>query len=239
VPRREAIERFGADMPPAFDYDRADALPPPHEVAQAELAYESEVAYVDERVGMLLDSLRRDGSLQNTVVLITADHGEQFGEHGIVVHGNSLYMQLLHVPLVVVYPGRVPAGLRVAEAVTLRDLPATVLDIAGLADSARLPGVSLARRWSGAAPDGSALTSPVVSQLVTAPNSKDWRPPGTMSSLVDGRFHYILNADGSEELYDIVDDGEEARNLAGEDRGALERMRRLLEANLGHTGPAD
>src|SRR5205085_8095982 len=117
------------------------------------------IASLDHHVGLLLDELERRGVLDNTLVIITSDHGEHFGEHNLLLHGNSLYRDLLHVPLVVIAPGRVPAGRRVKEFVSLRDLPATVLDLLRLEGRGWFPGRSLARFWhagSGPAPAAEA-----------------------------------------------------------------------------------
>ena len=104
----------------------------PPEIKLARDCYDECIAYLDEQVGKLLEQLESSGLLANTVVVITADHGEHFGEHdGIFGHMYSLYGQEIRVPLVVIAPGRVPAGQVVSAPVTLRDLAATILDLAG------------------------------------------------------------------------------------------------------------
>ena len=124
-------------------------------------AYDGTVAYLDDQLGKLFDSLRRDGVLDNTIVVVTGDHGEEFGEHGLYSHGNSLYLPSVHVPLVVVWPKEVPAGRRVAEPVTLRDLPATMAQMSRLSFS--FPGKSLARFWSDR--DDGNPESPLLSEV--------------------------------------------------------------------------
>ena len=84
---------------------------------------------------------------ENTVLIITSDHGEEFGEHGIFDHGNSLYRPSVHVPLLIAFPSRVRAGKRFQEAISLRDLPATVIDLADLETETSFVGNSLARFW--------------------------------------------------------------------------------------------
>ena len=83
---------------------------------------------------------------KNTLVIITSDHGEEFGEHGVFDHGYSLYLDEVHVPLVIL-AATAPAGRVVAEPVSLRDLPATVVDLLGLAADSPFPGRSLAAHW--------------------------------------------------------------------------------------------
>ena len=80
-------------------------------------------------------------------MIVTADHGEELGEHGLFEHGESLYRPEIRVPLLIVSPpaDRSPGVVR--EAVSLRDLPATIVDLVGLAAGAPFPGRSLARFW--------------------------------------------------------------------------------------------
>jgi len=230
VPRARFVEKFGEPMPPPRDFDALPELPPADVIEQGRIGYESEIADIDEQLGQFIEALRKDGTLDDTIVLLTSDHGEQFGEHGIIAHGNSLYTQVIQVPLVIVYPPRVPAGMRVAEPVTLRDLSATLLDLVEAGPSIQAPGQSLARFWNGAPRDVN-LDSPILSAVTTAPNSPAWRPVGTMTSLVEGRYHYIRNGDTTEELYDILDDVEETRDLAADPAhaDALSRLRQKLD----------
>lgn len=210
----------------------------PEEV-QTELdAYDGSISYLDHHLGLLLDELERRGVLGNTLTIIVSDHGEQFGEHGVMRHGNTLYLPVLHVPLLILLPSRVPEGASVREPVTLRDLPATLLDLLGIEGGPRFPGSSLARFWAGGstrAPEASPLLSEVgaiPSQDVPAsyPISR-----GGMKSLLEERWHYIRNGDGREELYDFRSDPLEQRDLSGtaEGRRTIERRRGSLEAIVG------
>ena len=110
--------------------------------------YDDCISYLDRRLGILLDELERRGVLDDTLVIVASDHGEHLGDHLLFFHGCSLYRQLVGVPLVIVDPKGVPAGRVVAEPVSLRDIPATVVDLLGLAGAAPFPGRSLARFWA-------------------------------------------------------------------------------------------
>ncbi|HSM17294.1 MAG TPA: sulfatase [Gemmatimonadales bacterium] len=173
-----------------------------------EVHYDASIAYLDDQVGTLLGML---GDLDNTIVVIASDHGELFGEHGLYGHSQSLHFRVLHVPLVVLSPGRAPAGVRVGEPVSLRDLPATMLELAGVSEAARFPGASLSRFWDGSGATALAL----LSEVREGHNTPDSVPisRGPMQSLVDRGMHYILNGDGEEELYDYVADNAETTNL--------------------------
>lgn len=190
------------------------------EVVSDVAAYDESLAALDHQLGLLLSELDRLGALRNTIVVITSDHGEELGDHGLMRHGKSLYLQELHVPLLVSFDGIVPRGTRVQAAVTVRDLPATVLDLARAADvgvegGSRLPGRSLARFWNRDATAGDSMHS-VISEVRYAPTRPRWEPAsrGDMASIVDGKRHVILGGDGVLEMYQIDADPHEQRNLA-------------------------
>jgi arylsulfatase A-like enzyme len=194
----------------------------PKEEIKVELdMYDGAIAYIDDQLNQLQLELERRGILENTIVIITSDHGEQFGEHDFYVHANSLYKPLLQVPLMISFPRSVPADKRIAARVSLRDIPATVLDLIGLAGTGTFPGQSLARYWSGSSPD------PTQANLVLAEVRKaTWalqRYPtaiGDMQALLDDDYHYIKNADGREELYALDKDPGEQHDLSRSDEGA-------------------
>jgi arylsulfatase A-like enzyme len=197
------------------------------EIATELAAYEGVVGYMDGELGRLFAELERRGLLDNTIVVVAADHGEQFGEHGLMDHGNSLYTPLLRVPLLIRYPQRVPAGLRIRQHASLRDLPATLVDLSGTAP-ASFPGESLSRMWSE--PDSIGI--PLFAEVREGIRPSPWLPiaKGDLKSAVAGGYHYIENGDGSEELYHLVDDPDELRNLSGVElaRPILERLRSLV-----------
>jgi arylsulfatase A-like enzyme len=189
-------------------------------------AYDSSILYLDHELARLLHALRERGLLDNTLIILTSDHGEEFGEHGldVVAHAKSLYAPVLHVPLIVVYPPRVPAAVRRREPVSIRDIPATVMDVLGLATESPFPGTSLLRYANGtvtveeiAEPRLSvAEHSPMGGILPTWPIAA-----GNMFSLVQGDLHYILDGAGREQLFDLSTDIWEQHDLAGSPDAAL------------------
>jgi arylsulfatase A-like enzyme len=108
----------------------------PSYVTPAELSlvrrwYDASVRYLDDQLGRILDWLDERGLREDTVLVLTSDHGELFGEHGVTYHGRFLYDDLLHVPLVMAGPG-VPAGVRRDDLVSLADVFATVCGLTGV-----------------------------------------------------------------------------------------------------------
>ena len=164
-------------------------------------AYEAAIAYQDAQLDLLLEQLERRGVLDNTILVFTSDHGELFGEHGLHGHAHNLYLPVLHVPLLIRYPGGVPAGTRVSAGVSLRDVPATLVDLAQLEGQSPFPGVSLARWWSEADPPAS---DPLLAEVEEGRNNPPTDPisRGPLRSVIAEGWQFILNGDGFEELYD-------------------------------------
>src|SRR5688500_5628488 len=200
--------------------------------------YDGSIAYTDQALGVLFDELARRGVLDRTIVVVSSDHGEAFGEHGLSGHGKSLYRTELHVPLLIRYPARVPGGTREAAAVSHRDLPATLLGLAAQnAEAGTFPGVSLAKLWRNEVTSGSPVVSEVSAGINTAPDEPVSR--GAMASLFDATGHYIRNGDGVEELYAYrTDPGEtDDRAKRSEGRDTLPAYRAQLSRALGGATP--
>jgi len=196
-------------------------------------AYEASLAFLDQELGKLFEALRVRDLLDNTIVVVTSDHGEQFGEHGLFVHGNSLYSQTTAVPLLIVYPARVAAGV-IDYPVTVADLPATLLALAGFPNQGVFPGSSML--------EGPAAARPVLSEVDRlAEDVPSPRLQGLLRSLVTDSLHWILNADGTEELYRYRTDPAEATDIAGADnanrraffRAQLDSLRRKPSGGSG------
>jgi arylsulfatase A-like enzyme len=168
--------------------------------------------------------LRETGVLDNTVVIITSDHGEEFGEHGVRGHGTSLNRNVIHVPLLILAPGSEGGGVRATRAVGLDRLTATVVDMAGLTDDSPFPGVPLTLG------DDAATDTPV--DILSEVTSKPHRPPGGWRSLIDQEHHYIDGPEG-EQLFALSDPGQ-LRDLSSSEEGPrlLESFRARLEALL-------
>ncbi|WP_237722440.1 sulfatase [Singulisphaera acidiphila] len=175
-------------------------------------SYESCIAYIDAQIGRLFADLERQGMLENTMVVVTSDHGEHFDEHGFVGHGQSVYRREVHVPLLIIPPSNSSRSLLakgvVPEPVSLRDLPATIVDLLAIKDKAPFPGSSLAPLWStneSLAPD--QAPSPVLSEVghkTHVPRME--RIPATLGevkALISEGKVYIRNSGANEEVFDL------------------------------------
>jgi arylsulfatase A-like enzyme len=114
----------------------------PAEIERLESLYDGEVAAVDAEIRTLFDDLGKLGLLDNAVIIITADHGEEFGEHGKMLHGFTLFNTVMRIPLIIVAPG-FPAGRVVEDNVSLVDVAPTVLELASLPAPPPFEGRSL------------------------------------------------------------------------------------------------
>ena len=173
-------------------------------------AYHGAIEYVDQQIGNLIQALAQRGILDHTLVIITADHGESLGEHGMLGHGNSLYLDQLQVPLLVIQPGQIPPGKTITTPVSLRSIPATILEAAGLPNG-RFPGRSLRRYWQEDAEDEEILYSHTAIE-----DEKTTIYRFSLESIYYQGFHFIQPYQQNEELYDIRADPEELINLAGD-----------------------
>ncbi|MDH3734778.1 MAG: sulfatase-like hydrolase/transferase [Gemmatimonadota bacterium] len=180
--------------------------------------YEATINALDAEIGVLMGDLAVRGLLDNSVLILTSDHGEHMGEHGIFEHGQTLYEAAVHVPLIVRPPTGIDGGRRVPRPVSIRDIPATLIELTG-GNSAAFPGASLAPTWSGdARVRQGAVVSPAVSELARGNVEQPWYPIAAgleMQSMQSGSLYYICNPDAAEELYDLEVDPAESNNLAG------------------------
>ena len=184
-------------------------------------AYDSCLGYLDEQLGVLFDELQRRDLLDDTLVVITSDHGEGLGEHDLFDHGESLYSTELDVSLLILLPRKGRTARVVPQVVSLRDLPATIVDLVGQGSGSPFPGHSLADLWRES--DGSPAAASKAFSELAAPSPRKinhGRSPadrGPMISVAEGDFVYIRNeGDGAEELFNKSDDPHELSNRVGQ-----------------------
>ena len=186
----------------------------PADVEQVVRAYDSEIGYTDHYIGIVLDRLRELDIYDNTLIILTADHGEAFGDHGTVGHDDTLYRELLDVPLLVKYPGREPGT--VAGPVALVDIYPTLLRELGLPLLEGMAGRPLPR---------SPLEDANGERILFAETSRR----ANLRAAVSSRFKLIETLpDGTHEFYDRLKDPEEKHNLAPSTDPEFARLRQAL-----------
>ena len=206
------------------------------EQLQSEIdAYDGSIAYVDNQIKALFGELEARGLLENTIVIVTSDHGESLGEHGLLQHSASLYLDEIHVPLIIWAPKYVPAGGTIDAPVTLTSLPSTILSLIGSKDDP-FPEPSLTVLLSGNGGVPADWPNP-VSELAQMVGAADINPSthGAMKSVVGHEMQYIVHDKFGEELYNWRSDPQEQTNLVDEPSAlnALDGFRLYLKTLLG------
>lgn len=198
------------------------------ELAQLRALYDEEIRFTDGGIGRLLSEVHRRRLDENTLIVFTADHGEEFREHGWIGHTRSLYQELLHVPLIIRTPG-VPGAPRVVpEPVSLVSLAPTILELLGIdAGGLQFQGSSFAALVRGEAPTGG---TEIFAEVDFTPVASDFRKKRAhKKAIIVDRFKLIRDDETHEvELYDLESDSDETRNLARERPELAHTLQRRL-----------
>ena len=190
-------------------------------------AYDAEIAYTDSQVGRLVQALESSGRLENTLIVVLSDHGEQLGEHHEQAHGFFVYDASVQIPLLIAGPG--VSSRVVPDQVRIVDVMPTVLDLAGVKGPDVMQGTTLRPALDGGKVDLLAL-------------SESWYPRfhygwSELTAVRDGRFKFILAP--RRELYDLTTDPGELTNIAAASQARADAMERSLRALLSRTTRAD
>jgi arylsulfatase A-like enzyme len=169
--------------------------------------YDSEVAYTDSVIGGVLDSIARSGRANTTAIIVTADHGEAFGEHGSVYHGSSLHEEEVRVPLIVFVPGVKPKTIDTPRSAI--DLAPTIAALLDIEAPATWRGQSLLSDLEGRAPE----TRAVVIDVPAAATATAKR------AVIRDNIKVILVGNSAEQVFDLKSDPQERAPLDG-DRAA-------------------
>ena len=199
----------GSDYLSAINWGRYD--PSPEEIEYLEALYDGGIRYTDYHLGRLFDGLQSMGILDNTLVVIFADHGEEFREHGRMLHG-WVYCEVARVPLLIRFPRGQWAGTRVSQLVQLVDIAPTVLADLGIKPGREMSGVNLADVIGGGPSAGVAYTEGEDAYAIRT-----------------DRWMYSLDIeDGHREMYEIGVDPLERVDIKGQfpqdERSVEERL---------------
>jgi arylsulfatase A-like enzyme len=190
--------------------------------------YDAETLYTDTEIGRVLDFLQTNGELDNTLVVVVADHGQGLYQHGHPSHGRQLYEEVVHIPWIMVWPARIPAGRVIKPPVSLLDVMPTIFEYLGVSlNHDEIHGRSLVSLVDGESePD---FEYRIYLQRQYQPPGPNRRPKGWQSERLfavrSGQWKYIEGPDsGVRELYDLDVDPGETENLASKNRSTVEML---------------
>jgi arylsulfatase A-like enzyme len=181
--------------------------------------YDSEIAYVDSYVGRIIDKLEETGLYEDSIIVLTSDHGEGFNEHGYFFHGQTLYNEVIKVPLLFHVPGWF--SRKVDGPVSIIDMPPTVLELLGYTIPNEFAGKSLVEAMMGRSevPD-----RPVFAELLPYTNWKEKH-----QAIIDDHHKLIMVlTHGTKELYDLEEDPGETENIRDEAPEKAEALEKRL-----------
>jgi arylsulfatase A-like enzyme len=195
----------------------------PKEAACLSAQYEGEIAYLDSQLGHLFERLKQLGIYDETLLVVTSDHGEAFGRRNLLSHGVSVYQDQIHVPLIIRYPGQ-RKGAAIDDYVSLVDLMPTALDAAGQPVPQGLAGRSLIRLDPGA-------IRHILSESFPRPFFVDRyaRFRRAERALFEGPRKLITSTIGQPQLYDLANDPKERVNLWNPANGDAARLVSALQ----------
>ncbi len=199
--------------------------------------YDDGVKYVDDSIGSLISELGKRGLIGNTIVVITSDHGEGLWQHGLPTHGEALYREQIHVPLIFWYPGHVPAGQRVSANVTNAAIPATLMTLLDAGEK-QFQGPALNALWEQAA-SATQWPSPLSELAQDKYLPKQNQQPeskvptaitGSMQTMIEGQWQIIEHTKYGLQLYDWKRDPGELQNLSSEKREITRSLSSQLQS---------
>lgn len=236
LPRYEAMfvtgeaNRFDGATSQIWDAVNGKIAPvEPFEAEHLSRLYDAGIRQFDDELGKFFDWLRERGWLEDTLVVLTSDHGEEFLDHGGMIHGSSHYQELVSVPLIL-YAASLPKGVRVSTPVSLVDLVPTVLGLFDIEAPPEIDGLDLRPLWEGGDTEREGKFRDRALLVETGPTHED-----LLRSVRKGRHKLIVNiATGSRELYDLREDPRETRNLADQQPSVTRALEATLEELVGN-----
>jgi arylsulfatase A-like enzyme len=239
--------RLGGDWIQGIHTGAVRLEDPEADTRQIKALYDSEIHHVDRFIGELIESLPPE-VLRDTLIVLTADHGEELGDHGGWKHGFTLYEDQIHVPLLLRWDGRIPAGRRLKGTVRLIDLMPTLAGAAGVKPSPSWQGTDLMPALQGRSPlprlhafAQHMMVGPLRAAVVLDRKKlilfNDQTPYAPGNPLEGHLWSYDLARLERVELYDLARDRAERRSLAAADPGQVGRLEPLIQRQLDRQAP--
>lgn len=202
--------------------------PEPFDKIYSGTPYLGEIAFMDSQLGRLRKFLDENGMLENTIVILAGDHGESLGEHDEAAHGFFVYQGAVHVPLIIVTPFSRYRGISTSRVSSLADILPTVCDLMGIPAPAGMQGRSLLDSF-----DNPKKTPEIFaySETFYPRYHYGW---SELAAIQDNRYKLILAP--VPELYDIVQDPGEEKNLVYLRKDVFEAMNRTAESFIAESG---
>lgn len=194
--------------------------------------YDAELAYVDEKIGEVFNFLKRKGRLEDTLIIISADHGEALGEQGMMDHRYSLHDALIRVPLIIRYPKLFPAGTRVRSQVQTTDVFPTLKAITNGSPSDAPLIRAISEHEERAAFSEYLVPQPLSEEEIAAGGFLGERNVGLKAIRADG-FKLVLRSDGRRALYDLREGREETEDVASRHPTRADRLEEILCQRVG------
>ncbi|HSE42774.1 MAG TPA: sulfatase [Acidobacteriota bacterium] len=213
--KKKFLSALNSDQEPQHTYDM----------------YDGEIAYTDTEIQKVIKYIDDQGMDEDTLLIVTADHGEGLGQHNHMHHGLFVYEEAVRVPLVIRWPGKIPAGLRIRDRVELLDLPPTILEITGV--PAKTAGYQGRSMKSLLKPDAVQRQSrPIFFQrrLYETENYKGHVVKGEKLGVLLDQWKYIeALKEQSVELYDLKNDPGELTNVSRDHPDQVKQLSLLIQ----------
>ncbi len=210
-----------------------DLLKNPTDINYLSAQYDSEINYVDEKIAEILYTLEEIGIVEDTLIILTSDHGENMTEHELYFGHTGVYETIIHIPLILRWPGKFPQGKKIKTMVQHTDYAPTILDILKVSSGKQMEGKSLLPLIEDKTQQGyqEIYTSECHWRAVRAVRTKEWK---LIKAVDKGKIYEMPDR----ELYNLKTDPGETCNLAQEEREVADeldfKMQKWLEKKLGN-----
>ena len=217
------IRQYFIDKSTGVARHRDGTLMTAEEFRQLQSLYDGEIRFLDDQLSLLWRKLESNGLLENTIVILTGDHGESIGEHQFLDHGHTLYQEQVRIPMIVLGPDRWDGGHRFSAPVEITDIFPTVLRFAGITPPEGIQGRTLRTLL-----DKDMFVRTVLAELDADPHPRYKAFNRSLRMILQARTKLLEPSAGPPELYDLIQDPGELNNAASGKAEAADQLRRQM-----------